>query len=161
MTDIKLHVSITDQTLLLFEGDKQIKQYSISTARNGAGELLNSECTPRGKHTIAEKIGNDYAVNTVFVGRKSTGEIYEPALRKLHPNRDWILTRILWLEGQEEGKNKGGELDTYQRYIYIHGSPDDVEMGKPGSHGCVRMKNKDVIELFEKVNVGDAVIIHE
>ncbi len=122
---------------------------------------MDSECTPRGEHMIAEKIGANCLENTVFVGRLPTGEMYEPALRELHPGRDWILTRILWLEGVEAGRNKGGNVDTYNRYIYIHGSPDDVEMGCPGSHGCIRMSNKDVVELFELVEAGDRVTIHE
>ena len=158
---LKIEISIADQTLHLFNDMKIIKEYLISTASNGAGEKMNSECTPRGKHTIAEKIGEGCESNTVFVGRVPTGEMYEFNLRKLYPERDWILTRILWLQGEEEGKNKGGELDTYQRYIYIHGSPDDVEMGKPGSHGCIRMCNEDVIELFDQVETGIEVIIKE
>ncbi len=156
-----IHVSISEQKLTLFEGDTLIMQYPVSTAGNGPGELINSECTPRGEHLIAEKIGTDCPVNTVFVGRLPTGEIYEPALRELHPERDWILTRILWLDGLEQGKNKGGDVDTYRRYIYIHGSPDDVDMGCPGSHGCVRMSNEAVIELFDLVNEGDRVTIDE
>lgn len=156
-----IQISISDQTLSLFDEDKLVKQYSISTAKNGVGEEMDSECTPRGKHVIAEKIGEGCEANSVFVGRMHTGEIYEPALRELHPERDWILTRILWLSGTEEGKNKGNELDSYDRYIYIHGSPDDVAMGQPGSRGCVRMRNLDVIELFDLVATGVEVEINE
>ncbi len=155
-----IQISIKKQNLILFEGDKKIKQYSISTARNGPGELMDSECTPCGKHVISEKIGDDAEINSVFVGRVATGEIYEPALRQLHPGRDWILTRILWLSGTEEGKNKGGEVDSHDRYIYIHGSPDDVEMGQPGSRGCVRMRNDEIIELFNLIDVGTEVVIN-
>jgi len=163
MNEIKnrLQVSISKQTLTFYKNEKEIKQYSISTAKNGVGELIDSGCTPRGEHVIAEKIGDGEKLNTVFVGRLPTGEIFEPALRELHSERYWILTRILWLSGLEEGRNKGGNLDTYQRYIYIHGSPDDVDMGKPGSHGCIRMRNDDVVELFDMVNVGDHVLINE
>jgi L,D-transpeptidase-like protein len=156
-----IEISIKEQTLTLFDEDKQLKQYSISTANNGPGELMDSECTPCGKHLISEKIGDGAAANSVFVGRNATGEIYEPALRELHPERDWILTRILWLSGTEEGKNKGGNVDSHDRYIYIHGSPDDVDMGQPGSRGCVRMRNDEMIELFDLVEVGTEVVIND
>lgn len=156
-----IEISIFDQKLWLKEDKKNLAEYSVSTAKNGAGEIMDSECTPRGEHEVAELIGADQKANAVFVGRKPTGEIYEPSLRKTYPDRDWILTRILWLSGCESGKNKGGEVDTNDRYIYIHGSPDDVEMGQPGSHGCVRMKNNDVIELFDQVCVGTKVFITE
>lgn len=122
---------------------------------------MHSGCTPRGKHVIAEKIGGGAEINTVFVGRCPTGEIYSPALRRQHPGRDWILTRILWLRGVERGVNRGGEVDSYNRYIYIHGAPDDVPMGTPGSAGCIRMRNKDIIALFERVQVGTPVKIQE
>jgi lipoprotein-anchoring transpeptidase ErfK/SrfK len=160
-----IQISISDQTLSLFDENNRLKQYSISTAKNGVGEEKDSECTPRGKHIITEKIGEDCEQNSVFVGRIATGEIYEPALRELHPERDWILTRILWLSGMEEGKNKGQlkgmNLDSHDRYIYIHGSPDDVAMGLPGSRGCIRMRNTEVIELFDLIDVGIKVIICE
>ena len=158
---LKIEISICNQRLRLSDDDNLLEEYIISTAKNGAGELMDSECTPRGKHMIAEKIGDDCELNTVFVGRQVTGEIYEPALRELHPQRDWILTRILWLSGEEPRKNKGGKVDSYRRYIYIHGSPDDVDMGRPGSRGCIRMRNKDVIELFDQVEVGIEVMIKE
>ena len=158
---IALHVSIPDQQLTVSDGDKILKQYTVSTAKNGPGEQMDSECTPRGEHVIADKIGDGCELNTVFIGRQETGEIYEPALRELHPERDWILTRILWLGGQEEGKNKGGTVDSRDRYIYIHGSPDDVGMGQPGSRGCIRMRNDDIIELFDLVEVGTRVKIED
>ena len=160
-----IQISISDQTLSLFDKNNLIKQYSISTAKNGVGEKMDSECTPRGKHIITEKIGEGCESNSVFVGRIATGEIYEPALRELHPERDWILTRILWLSGTEEGKNKGQledvNLDSHDRYIYIHGSPDDVAMGQPGSRGCVRMRNAEVIELFDLIELGTEVNVCE
>ncbi len=155
----RIEISISKQQLLLFEDDKLLKTYVVSTAKNGPGEMMDSECTPRGKHIISEKIGADCPTNAVFVGRMPTGETYEPALRELHPERDWILTRILWLSGMEEGRNKGGEVDSRDRYIYIHGSPDDVDMGQPGSRGCVRMRNDDIIDLYEIVDEGVEVII--
>ncbi|MFQ5660447.1 MAG: L,D-transpeptidase family protein [Gammaproteobacteria bacterium] len=138
-----------------------IKEYSVSTAKNGPGERLDSECTPRGRHTIAGKIGAGCKVNTVFVGREATGEIYTPEMRRQKPGRDWILTRILWLQGTEPGFNQGGDVDSYSRFIYIHGAPEDVEIGQPGSRGCIRMRNGDVMELFDKVECGDVVMINE
>ena len=159
--DKHIEINISKQTLSLFEGDDVIKQYTISTAKNGPGEQMDSECTPMGKHLIREKIGAACEANTVFVGREPTGELYHPELREQFPDRDWILTRILWLSGCEAGRNKGGNVDSYDRYIYIHGGPDDVAMGVPGSRGCVRMRNQDVIELFDKVDEGTTVEIIE
>ncbi len=156
---LRIEININEQRLRLLNGDKVIKEYSVSTAKNGPGERMDSECTPRGEHIIADKIGEDCAQNTVFVARESTGELYHPDLREQFPDRDWILTRILWLSGAERGYNQGGNVDSHDRYIYIHGAPDDVEMGKPGSRGCVRMRNSNVIELFEQVEVGIPVII--
>jgi len=159
----KLHIEINidEQSLKLFDGDELIKQYPVSTARNGPGELMSSECTPRGTHIISEKIGAGHAPDTIFVSREPTGELYTPDLRKQFPDRDWILTRILWLSGSQPGCNQGGNVDSHDRYIYIHGSPDDVEMGKPGSRGCVRMRNDDVMELFNQVEEGTPVLITE
>ena len=138
-----------------------IREYPVSTGKNGIGEQLDSGCTPRGRHSIAEMIGAGCPPNTVFVGRRPTGELYEPALRRRYPGRDWILTRIIWLQGEEPGFNRGGAVDTHSRYIYIHGAPDDVQMGKPGSAGCIRMRNPDVIELFELVSEGCEVNLSE
>jgi len=155
----RIEINITEQALFLLDDDIVLKKYPVSTAKNGAGERMDSECTPRGRHAVVEKIGAGYAPNTVFVGRQATGETYQPALRELHPERDWILTRILWLGGEEPGINQGGEVDSQQRYIYIHGSPDDVPMGMPGSRGCIRMRNEDVMELFDIVDVGTKVVL--
>lgn len=154
-----VEVSIAEQRLWLCEGGKVLLELTVSTARNGAGELSGSECTPRGWHVIRAKIGESCPINTVFVGRRPTGEIYTPALREKFPGRDWILTRILWLGGQEPGKNRLGEVDTMRRYIYIHGCPDDDALGTPGSHGCVKLRNSDVIDLFNHVAVGTRVFI--
>ena len=158
----KIIVSLPRQTLtLLDEQRKEVKRYDVSTSKNGAGELNGSYCTPRGLHTIRAKIGAGLPLNTVFVDRRPTGEIYTPELTKLYPNRDWILTRILWLSGCEVGFNRLGNVDTMRRYIYIHGSPDTVKMGKPGSIGCIRMRNQDLLEIFDKVTVGTPVEIRE
>lgn len=159
--DKHIEINISKQTLILFEGNDVVKQYTISTAKNGPGEQMDSECTPRGKHFIREKIGAGCDANTVFVGREPCGEMYHPELREQFPGRDWILTRILWLSGCEAGKNKGGNVDSYDRYIYIHGGPDDLAMGVPGSRGCVRMRNDDMIELFDLVETETCVNIVE
>lgn len=155
-----IEISLKQQTLTLFDnvGGVNVK-YSISTAANGIGCEKNSGCTPIGNHIIRAKIGADAAPNTVFVGRRATGEICTPVLMAQFPNRDWILTRILWLSGTEIGVNRLGNVDTMQRYIYIHGSPDGTEMGKIGSHGCVRMRNEDMIALFDLVEAGISVNI--
>lgn len=159
----KLVINITEQTLTLYQHQQKVLQYSVSTAKNGIGSQQDSGCTPLGRHLIAQKIGSDEPINTVFVGRVPTGEIYSDKLAAMHPNRDWILSRILWLAGLEEGMNKGknelGGCDTYQRYIYIHGTPDSEPMGAAYSHGCIRMRNQDVIELYDKVVEGTFVEI--
>lgn len=156
----KLEVDITAQIMRVFENDHVLKEYAISTAKNGVGEKRHSEQTPRGLHVIRAKIGDDCPPNTVFIGRRPTGEIYTPTLRQQFPERDWILTRIFWLSGLEIGKNRLGEVDTMRRYIYIHGTPDDVLMGVPGSRGCIRMRNADIIELFEQIPVGTRLLIN-
>jgi L,D-transpeptidase YbiS len=161
MTKPLIHISIAAQRLQLRTGNRVHREYAISTARNGAGEANGSGCTPRGWHVIRIKIGAGCPPDTVFVGRRPTGETYTPALRTQFPERDWILTRILWLSGSEPGCNRGGTVDTLRRYIYIHGSPDDVPMGIAGSHGCVRMRNADIIELFDHVTAGQRVLIED
>ena len=133
--------------------------YSVSTATNGVGEQSGSYCTPRGKHSIRAKIGASQPLNTVFVRRRPTGEIYTPKLGALHPGRDWILTRILWLSGKEVGFNRLGACDTMRRYIYIHGTPDSTKLSQPGSKGCVRMRNADLVKLFDLVPVYTEVCI--
>jgi L,D-transpeptidase YbiS len=155
----KIIIDITQQLLSLYVDGKLLKSYSISTAAKGIGQLNGSEQTPLGKHIIRAKIGANRPINTVFVKRRPTGEIYTPQLREQFPERDWILTRILWLSGLEIGKNRLGNVDTMRRYIYIHGSPDDVQMGSPGSRGCIRMRNQDIVELYNKVMPGDSVNI--
>lgn len=156
-----IEISIAEQRLRLRDGDRVLIEAGVSTAKNGPGERRGSECTPRGWHAVRAKIGAGGAPNTVFVGRRPTGELYTPALRRLFPERDWILTRILWLSGLEPGKNRLGEVDTMRRYIYIHGAPDDDPMGVPSSHGCIKMRNADVIALFERVPAGTRVLVAE
>jgi len=156
-----IKVSIEEQRLQLLQDEAVVMDVAVSTASNGPGEVINSECTPRGWHRVRARIGADCPVNTVFVGRRPTGELYTPAMRADNPGRDWIITRILWLCGEEPGKNRLGEVDTMRRYIYIHGAPDDDPMGVPSSHGCVKMRNSDVIELFNAVPVGIRVLVQE
>ena len=161
--DIQLVINIAQQHLTVHQQNKEIARYSISTAKNGIGSQQDSGCTPLGKHIIAKKIGGNVPSNAVFIGRVPTGEIYDAELGMSHPERDWILSRILWLSGLEEGSNKGsnsqGSCDTYERYIYIHGTPDTEPMGTPFSHGCIRMRNSDIIQLFEQVSEGTFVTI--
>lgn len=157
---MKIIIHIPTQTLELFDDSgRLLRHYEVSTGANGVGEESGSFCTPRGKHYIRAKIGAGLPVNSVFVKRRPTGEIYTPQLGALHPRRDWILTRILWLCGQEPGYNRLGSCDTMRRYIYIHGTPDSTVLGKPGSHGCVRMRNVDLLDLFELTPVGTSVNI--
>ncbi|HEY5994512.1 MAG TPA: L,D-transpeptidase [Gallionellaceae bacterium] len=157
---MKISVLIPAQTLELFDdAGKLLRRYQVSTAAKGAGEEMDSNCTPRGRHVIRAKIGAGQPVNAVFVKRRPTGEIYTPELAQKHPGRDWILTRILWLSGCEKGYNRMGSCDTMRRYIYIHGTPDETKMGSPGSHGCVRMRNAELIELFGMVKTGTEVEI--
>ena len=127
------------------------RTYPVSTSKFGPGEKNGSFCTPRGRHIVRAKIGAGQPLGAVFVRRRPTGEVWTPELNERYPGRDWILTRILWLSGCEPGRNRLGDVDTMRRYIYIHGTPDGVELGKPGSIGCVRMRNRDVAELFDLV----------
>ncbi len=157
---MKIVIHIPSQLLELSDDTGTLlSRYPVSTGANGAGEESGSFCTPRGRHVIRAKVGAGQPENTVFVRRRPTGEIYSPELGVAYPGRDWILTRILWLSGCESGYNRSGTCDTMRRYVYIHGTPDETELGKPGSHGCVRMRNRDLIELFEQVPVGTSVNI--
>ena len=140
-------IDVPRQELVLPNG----RRYPVSTAKNGLGETNGSFCTPRGRHLVRAKIGAGQPFGAVFVRRRPTGEIWSPELHAKYPGHDWMLTRILWLSGCEVGRNRLGEVDTMRRMIYIHGAPDSAEMGKPGSHGCIRMRNQDVAELFKLV----------
>jgi lipoprotein-anchoring transpeptidase ErfK/SrfK len=156
-----LDICIANQQLTVYADGKPVQRYAVSTAKKGAGELMGSECTPTGWHRIRAKIGAEQPLNSVFIGRRATGEIYSTDLGQQHPQRDWILTRILWLGGLEPGKNRYGKVDTTWRYIYIHGCPDQLMNGSPESHGCIRMKSADVLDLFNRIEVGVKVYIHE
>jgi L,D-transpeptidase YbiS len=159
MSEPLITVNIATQRLQLYQGGEVVLDVAVSTAKNGPGEVNGSECTPRGLHRIRAKIGGGCAANTVFVGRRPTGEIFTEALRAEQPQRDWILCRILWLCGEESGRNRGGKVDTMRRYIYIHGCPDGDRLGVAGSHGCVKMRNHDIIKLFDMIAVGTTVTI--
>ena len=157
-----LVISIGEQLLSLFgeQGELEVS-YPVSTALRGTGETRGSYRTPRGRHIVRAKIGAGLPENAVFVARRPTGEVYSEALAAESPNRDWILSRILWLSGCEVGKNRLGAVDTMRRYIYIHGTPDDQPVGQPQSHGCIRMRNADVVDLFDRVAPGTTVDIVE
>jgi lipoprotein-anchoring transpeptidase ErfK/SrfK len=158
----RLLICAAEQILQLVDDNGAvIRRYSVSTARNGLGEKSGSNCTPRGRHIIRAKIGGGMPVNAVFRARRPTGEIYSEQLAADNPGRDWILTRILWLSGCEPGLNRLGDVDTMRRYIYIHGCPDSAPMGRPESIGCVRMRNAELIELFDLVPVGTPIDICE
>lgn len=157
----RIEINLARQHLRLYEGATLLREYAVSTAAKGAGEKNGSLCTPRGRHRIRALIGHGAAPGAVFVSRRPTGEIYTPELAARYPHRDWILSRILWLSGLEPGRNRLRDVDTMRRYIYIHGTPDETRLGAPGSHGCVRMSNRDVIELFEQLAAGTEVEIKE
>ena len=157
---MRINIHISKQLIELVTEDG-VQTWPVSTAVKGVGERKGSYCTPRGAHVIRARIGADCPLNTVFVGRRATGEIYTPELGRAQPGRDWILTRILWLSGLELGFNRLGDCDTMQRYIYIHGTPDEVFAPTPMSHGCIRMRNADLMALFDQVPAGTPVLITE
>jgi len=160
---MKKHIDIdlSRQRLRLYQGRTLLREYRVSTAEKGAGEKNGSNQTPRGRHTIRAKIGRGAPEGAVFVSRRPTGEIYSDELGERYPGRDWILTRILWLSGLEPGRNRLRDVDTMRRYIYLHGTPEETALGAPGSHGCVRLSNRDIVELFDLVEAGVEVNIHE
>lgn len=155
---VRIHVG-RQQLLLLDQRGQSEDSWPVSTGLNGTGQQQGSGCTPLGRHRVRIRIGDGCPPGAVFVGRRPTGEIWDAALAASQPNRDWILTRILWLTGCEPGYNRGGSCDTLKRYIYIHGTPDTEPMSRPASHGCVRMRNADLIALFDQVRAGDIVDI--
>lgn len=159
---VRIQISIGKQTLTLSDDSgRLLRTYAVSTATKGAGELRGSFCTPRGRHVVRARIGAGQPENTVFIGRRPSGEVYSRELAERFPGRDWILTRILWLSGCEPGRNRLGLVDTMRRYVYIHGSPDTAPMGRPGSIGCIRMHNADIIDLFDQVPPYTVVDISE
>ena len=158
----RIRIALAQQTLVLVDAaGRELRRYPVSTALRGAGEQSGSNCTPRGRHLVRARIGAGQPENAVFAARRPTGEIYTPELAAAFPGRDWILTRILWLSGCEPQRNRLGAVDTMRRYIYIHGCPDSAPLGVPGSHGCVRMRNADIVELFDLVPAYTPVDIEE
>jgi L,D-transpeptidase YbiS len=149
MPQRQLRIELSHQRLICLEDGRTLALYPVSTSRAGPGEKRDSGCTPRGRHRIRLKIGEGAPENTVFVARRPTGELYSDSLGESEPERDWILSRILWLTGMEPGFNRGGEVDTLRRFIYIHGTPEEALIGMPVSHGCIRMRNRDLIKLFD------------
>lgn len=159
---MQIEISVAAQTLqLLDDAGQLLREYTISSAAKGVGEQMGSYQTPRGRHRVRARIGDGLPLGAVLRGRRPTGEVCTPELILAQPDRDWILTRILWLCGEETGKNRGGQVDTMRRYVYIHGTPDSVALGVPGSHGCIRMRNTDMVDLFDRVPVGTPVVISE
>ena len=156
---MSIRIALTAQLLELWRGDALVGGYAVSTSKHGGGERYGSHQTPRGRHVVRARIGAGAPEGAVFRGRRPTGEVYSAALAEAQPGRDWILTRILWLSGTEVGKNRLGEVDTMRRYIYIHGMPETEPVGTPSSIGCIRMRNRDVVELFELVPAGTIVDI--
>lgn len=157
---MRIEISIPAQTLCLFDDNgKLLRQFPVSTALKGVGEQKGSYCTPRGRHVVRARIGAGQPLGAVFRARRPTGEVWTPELHAQYPGRDWILTRILWLSGCEPGFNRLGDVDSMQRYIYIHGTPDSEPMGEPHSHGCIRMRNADVIVLFDMVPLNTQVVV--
>lgn len=156
-----LEIDLGRQQLVLWNQGRRLRECVVSTGANGFGEINGSGCTPRGRHIIRAKIGAGQPAGAVLAGRRPTGEIWTPELHARCPGRDWILTRILWLSGVERGRNRLGCVDTFRRYIYLHGTPPTTRLGIPGSKGCVRVANGDIMELFERVPVGTEVELHE
>lgn len=157
----RIDIDLTRQRLKLLDGTRVLREVEVSTGGNGIGEINGSGCTPRGRHYVRARIGAGQPAGAVFVARRPTGEVWSPELHEQFPKRDWMLTRILWLSGLEPGRNRLGCVDTFRRYIYLHGTPPVTRLGVPGSKGCVRLRNEDIIELFERVPAGTEVDLHE
>ena len=157
-----IKISISEQKLFLYRDDASLeKSFIVSSALKGTGQNKNSFCTPLGRHKVRAKIGENMPIYSQFVGRRPTGKIWNPSMSLSNPKEDWILTRIIWLSGLEVGFNRLGNQDTMQRFIYIHGTDEEINLGKPTSHGCIRMNNRDVIELFKQIQIGDQVLISD
>ena len=155
----KIDIDISQQRLYLKKNDDLIKSYPISSSKYGEGSIENSNMTPLGLHVIKEKIGTDVPINTLFISRINTKRTVNIENSRNKTKDDHITSRILWLDGLEEGKNKGKGVDSYSRYIYIHGTHEEGLIGEKASHGCIRMLNNDVIDLYDYVNIGTEVYI--
>jgi lipoprotein-anchoring transpeptidase ErfK/SrfK len=147
--------------MYLVKHDSVEKTYRISSSKYGIGSRAGSNKTPLGVHRIAEKIGSNAEPNTIFAGRKNTGKLATIIKDSVDVQADDVTSRILWLDGLEPGVNKGKGIDSHSRYIYIHGTPEEGLIGTPASHGCIRMYNRDIIELFDLVKVGTLVLVEQ
>ncbi|MGR2737239.1 L,D-transpeptidase family protein [Billgrantia sp. Q4P2] len=154
-------VDIGRQCLVQWQGECAMAEWPVSTALAGTGQREGSGCTPLGWHYVRAAIGAGQPAGAVFRGRRPTGEVYSTELAAAHPGRDWILTRILWLCGLERDVNRGGDVDSQRRYIYLHGTPPDQPMGEPRSHGCIRMRDEALLEVFALALPGTPVWLHE
>ena len=157
--NLTIEIDISKQRLFLLDNMEIVRSYPISSSKYGEGSTQNSFKTPLGNHVIKEMIGNNAIKNTIFTSRINTNRQAEIIHDEAKSDNDYITTRIMWLDGQEEGKNKGKGVDSYQRYIYIHGTHEEGLIGQKASHGCIRMFNSDVIELFNDVKKGTKVYI--
>jgi L,D-transpeptidase YbiS len=156
-----IEIDLGRQRLQLWSEGRVLRECLVSTGANGIGEINGSGCTPRGRHVIRAKVGDGAAAGALFTRRRPTGEIWSPELHAKFPGRDWILTRILWLSGTERGRNRLGCVDTFRRYIYLHGTPPTTRLGIPGSKGCIRVSNNDIVDLYDRLPIGAEVNLHE
>ena len=154
-----LYVSVKSQKMYHIINNKVVKTFIISTAEKGIGNIKHSDQTPLGLHIVKEKHGDNTPLNGRMIGRIFYGQISTIYNDTSRSKTDDLTTRIMWLSGEEEGINKGGNVDSYQRYIYIHGTSEEGRLGTPASHGCIRMNNKDILELYNKIAVGTKVLI--
>ncbi|UYG01410.1 L,D-transpeptidase [Halomonas sp. GD1P12] len=155
-----LEIDLTEQRLRAWQGTRVVHECTVSSGANGVGQHEGSGQTPGGWHYVRASIGQGLPENAVFRGRRFTGEVFSPTLGEQNPDRDWILTRILWLCGLEPGVNRGGSVDSQRRYIYLHGTPPHEPMGVAASHGCVRLRNQDLLWVFEVAVPGTPVWLH-
>ncbi len=154
-----LYVGIRRQRMYYFKNNQIVSSYPISTSSKGAGNLMGSYKTPTGLHQIAEKIGGNAPLGTLFINKKNTGKVVPVNKSEISIKKDEITSRVLSLKGLQQGINKGKKYDTFSRGIYIHGTSDEASIGRPSSHGCVRMKNDDIMELFDLLSVGTKVVL--
>ena len=152
-------IDISEQRLYLFEKDVLKQSFPVSTSSFGEGSIENSFKTPLGSHQIKEKIGTNVPINTIFIARENTNKKAKIINEKIDSDDDYVTSRILWQDGLEIGKNKGFGVDSYDRYIYIHGTHEEGLIGEKASHGCIRMFNQDVVYLYDKVEEGTEVLI--
>ncbi len=154
-----MYISVKHQRLYLIENDSTIRKYTISTAAKGIGNKSNSYKTPPGLHSIKKKIGDNVPEGGLFISRVYCGKKVKIITEKEKAKGDYVTSRIMWLQGEEPGINKGRNIDSYNRYIYIHGTAEEGFLGQPASHGCIRMKNSDVVELYDMVDEGTPILI--